>query len=63
MTPITMNETFPNVLKFGGATPNDQVARSTATGVVAFHLVSAVHASPCAGKSYLEHLDKSHAEV
>lgn len=35
MTPMTMNETLPRVFMFGGATPSDQVASSTATGVVA----------------------------
>lgn len=35
MTPMTMNETFPSVFMFGGATPRVQVAIRTATGVVA----------------------------
>lgn len=34
-TPMTIKETFPRVLKFGGVMPIPQVARRTATGVVA----------------------------
>jgi hypothetical protein len=36
MTPITMKETLPRVLRFGGARPKSQLVRRTATGVVAW---------------------------
>lgn len=35
-TPMTMKETLKRTFKFGGATPNAQVARRVTTGVVAF---------------------------
>jgi hypothetical protein len=36
MTPMTMKETLKRVLRDAGATPRPQVARRTATGVVAY---------------------------
>lgn len=34
-TPMTMSETFPRVFKLGGVSPSVQLAKRTATGVVA----------------------------
>ena len=47
MTPITMNETLNSVLKFAGDTPRVQVVMRTATGVVAWPLVSSCSSLFC----------------
>jgi hypothetical protein len=60
-TPITMKEMFPSVLRLTGATPRPQVVMRTATGMVAYKRQQ----SPSChiNFTYLEHLNKSHAQV
>ena len=63
MTPITINETFPRVLRLGGARPSVHLVRRTATGVVACGAVRRWLFVFFGNLTCLEHLDEGHAEI
>ena len=62
MTPTTIMETFPSVLRLGAEAPRPQVAKRTATGVVACQW-SVLGSTVAASRTYLEHLDEGNTEV
>jgi hypothetical protein len=58
-----MNETLPKVLRLGGATPIDQVAKRTATGIVALCHVNHISILFFLRATHLQHLDKRNTEI
>lgn len=60
ITPMTMKETLPRVLRFGGASPKIQLVMRTATGVVALGRILdlALEFSEHDFLAHLEHLNE-----
>lgn len=61
-TPITMNETLNRTFILGEPAPRAQVARRTATGMVAYRFCQFLR-SELLDEPYLQHLNKGHTQV